>query len=166
MRPTLVACREAEHGPSLGVSSQKLRPQLRLRSFSLKGAEMYRDRHDIALSLPGWAPLLIDGGVKTPREVMKAPLVASKAAREFSVWLRGLEENRLDFYTDRQLATRYAEFCEVHDLTPSPENLMRDALKKLSGIEREIVDGKDASGKRRRVAHWIVSIPAKRRRAA
>lgn len=116
-------------------------------------------------TLPGWAPTVIDGGLKTPRQTMKAPLVASKAAREFAHWLREIEEDRFESYTDRQLSTRYAEFCDAFDLTPTPENRMRDELKKLSGINREIIDGRGPDGKRRRAALWTVSA-VRRRKAA
>lgn len=90
------------------------------------------------------------------------PFTAAEASREFAAWLRGLSPER-EHYSDRQMAARYQEFCDLNDdRLPAPENMVRAALVKRAGIKRETRNTRGRTGKRRRAVVWTVT-PAKRK---
>lgn len=90
-----------------------------------------------------------------PEPVTGHVLAAHDAAVRFLADLRAMgEEGPLD---DAQMSDLYLAHCARNDLIPTPENLMRDALKTLPGVWKKQHKTRQ-NGKRVRKWLWLIAV--------
>jgi hypothetical protein len=96
--------------------------------------------------------VLFDARLQLPR---KPPLEAVASARLFAAWLRKYHVGK---HADRTIHSLYHQYCEVHGVEPTPENMMRSELQEMRGIRR-VVESWTKNGKRHRPVAWFVEGP-------
>lgn len=85
------------------------------------------------------------------------------AARKFQAWL--LETGRIGKWSSDEMRRFYVAHCSAEKISPTPENVLREALKRLNGVSR-VNDDVRIKGKRKRAVVWCIegSPPMKVRR--
>jgi hypothetical protein len=83
----------------------------------------------------------------------REPLPPKVAAQTFLAWL--IATGRIGKWSHEEMADFYAKHCRENSLTPTPENVLREALKRLPGASKD-GDVVRVSGKRIRKVSWSI----------
>ena len=70
--------------------------------------------------------------VPAPLALLQPPMDANQAAKSFLAWV--ISTGRTGTHSSGDLRRLYSGYCVEHNVTPTPENKLRGALRKLPGV--------------------------------
>lgn len=80
-------------------------------------------------------------------------LPAKNAAKQFLAAARAAGGGQ---FTNEELTESYLKFCRDAGRMPAPENFVRQFLRGMRGVTAEMMDTRDAAGKRTRWTRWTI----------
>lgn len=116
----------------------------------------YRTRRAYEAMLDSWVDRACPP-VSQPVSVACEPLPALSTPAAASAFLSHMLEAGGGEFSNEALTESYLAFCHAANRAPSPENFVRQALRRMAGVSTRMVDGRGRDNKRMRYTLWTIA---------